>query len=301
MDDETDPYEMAATKIQSAHRGKKARTSTVPRQRRLRTNVDKSLVREVDAAEEAKAIVEAERMVRSREWAHAAVERFSMDTGGQTWLCSEEMLETDAVQSQSRIFIRPKSHTAADMIRFRGLTKCIMQAKYEPSANCATIEVGEVARVLEVRKQFNREEEAAKIEAAKEAEIKARRAANKPGGGKQKKKKKKSDSEPEPEHEPEFELEAPPGMPPVDLRLRVKVSGSVGWANTLTDEGEQALVLVKDQPRAASDVLCVAVKPFSCVQPKGIDSSRALISPVVQAFSLPGSWYDARAQLLRHW
>ena len=53
------------------------------------------------------------------------------------------------------------------------------------------------------------------------------------------------------------------------------------------------MVRVKGQPVSKSDVLCVATKPFSSVQPNGIELDRALISPLVQAYSLPGAWNAA--------
>jgi hypothetical protein len=272
MDDE-DPYSeatAAATSIQAAVRGRKARGSTVPRQRKLRTKVDKDTIRRVTKEEEARALVHAKTMAASPDWTHATVRRFDMQRGGQVWLCDDDdegVLLTSAVQSMAWIGVAARDKGASrDVVRYRAVRKVILKATYDyKSASCGTVEIGETVRALEFRepdaslkKKPKKRKKTPIVELPQHARsgiglrgtLPGMRTSSGGDGSTGKTSGEEEDSAtlvPEPEPEP-----APEPEPVVDKRIRCVVSGCTGWCDLLSEHGEVQLELCGEKPVAVS-------------------------------------------------
>ena len=287
----------AATKIQSAYRGRKARASLVPKQRRLRSRVDKNIVREVTQEEEHEARAEAATMVESGEWRYAKVARFTLAEGGKLWVCSDETLRSDAVRSQVAVTVEP---TRADLKPPNPTYRALMQVRcrqhFDPkSAVCGELEEGEVVTVLEM----------VDVDPPKrKRKVKANNAIALRSGT--------PNPEPELEPEPDDGDDEIPFMDVENKRMRFKFGARDAWANIWATDlketqrrqvdgqwkdvktyREQQFELVAKKPGAVSDVVVVSVRQFTCDRPLGIPADRAIVSPFVRALSLPGAWNAA--------
>ena len=142
----------AATKIQSAYRGKNARQSIIPKQRRLRTRVDKNIVREVTAEEEAEARVEAAATEEGGDWRYSKVGRFTLEEGGKLWMCSDQTLASDAIHSQAVVTVAPtKPNVKPPKPTYKTLKAVSIRQSIDPkSAICGELEPGETVTVLEL-------------------------------------------------------------------------------------------------------------------------------------------------------
>ena len=173
-------WDKAATKIQSAHRGRKARTSQVPKQRRLRLRVDKNLVREVTAEEEEQARAEALEMVESGEWRYAKVQRVELAEGSQIWACSDATRESDAAVSQVTVEVEAtKPDVKPPRPTYKTLKTVELRQHFDKnSARCGDLQAGETVSVWEA---IDVDAPRKKKKAKKKQKIELRSGKKKPG------------------------------------------------------------------------------------------------------------------------
>ena len=291
----------AATKIQSAYRGRKARASLVPKQRRLRSRVDKNIVREVTEEEENEARAEAATMVESGEWRYAKVARFTLAEGGKLWMCSDETLRSDAVRSQAVVTVEPtRTDLKPPNPTYRALLQVRCRQHFDAkSAVCGELEEGEIVTVLEMV-DVDPPKRKRKVKANNAIALRSGTPNTEPA------------PEPEPELEPDNGDDEIPFMDVENKRMRFKFGARDAWANIWATDlqetqrrqvdgqwkdvktyREQQFELVAKKPGAVSDVVVVSVRQFTCDRPLGIPSDRAIVSPFIRALSLPGAWNAA--------